>query len=246
MKKMFLFLLSFWAFILMANNSVKAVDTGFQVSQLSFETKNQIFSEIDILVIKDEPAQKSIACFDVNANGVIAIGHHTLSNRKIICVYSNEGVFQYGYSFTDSGDFGIEWDEENLNIYFARSSLLVSVTPQGDVLDVLDVPYTRENNSYARRLLYSTKRIVGDTEYIIGNKFGWMNLFAVSQSQMIKKNSTSEIVLYDVGTNQLINMIGIIFVCCVFVCIFIIAVVKQYKLWMKTQEKRDRMTPTEK
>lgn len=171
---------------------------------------------------------KTITCFDVNSNRLIAIGQNT-SDRKTICIYSNEGVFQYGYTFNCSGDFGVEWDEENLNIYFVRSSVIVSVTPNGELLDVFEVQNTIENNSYVNHFIHATKRTIGNAEYYIRNNMGVLNLFASSYSQISVKDITgSERIIYDVGSVQFFNMIVVIAIVCVFISVAIAVIAYQF------------------
>lgn len=229
MKRGYLFLPSVFILVLFTNViKVNAVNTGFKTNQLPSEEKNMFISNINILPIDEEPEKKTITCFDVNSNRLIAIGQNT-SDKKTICIYSNEGVFQYGYTFNCGGDFGIEWDEENLNIYFVRSSVIVSVTPRGEVLDAFEVQNTIENNSYVNHFIHSTKRTIGDTEYFIGNNLGILNLFTPSYSQIIVKDSTgTESVIYDVGSMQLTNMIVTIVIVCVFVFVAITVIAWQF------------------
>ena len=208
-KRYCLFLLSIFVFVLFTNTMVvNAMNTGFETSSLPSEEKTKFISGINLLPLNEEPGKTTIMSFDVNSNRLIAIGQNT-SSRKRICVYSDEGVFQYGYTFNCTGDFGVEWDDENLNIFFVRSDVIVSVTPSGEVLDALEVQDTIENNSYVYQFIHSTKRVVGDTEYFLGNDLGILNLFSLSYSQITVKDSVgTENVIYDVGSTQLYNAIG--------------------------------------
>lgn len=229
MKRVYLFLLSIFILVLFTNvMKVNAVNTGFKTNQLPSEEKNMFISNINILPIDEEPVKKPITCFDVNRNSLIAIGQNTL-DKKTICIYSNEGVFQYGYTFNCSGDFGVEWNEENLNIYFIRSSVIVSVTPRGEVLDVFEVQNTIENNSYVNHFIHSTKRTIGNAEYFIENNLGILNLLAPSYSLIIVKDSTgAESVIYDVSSMQLTNMIVTISFVCVFIFVAVAAITWQF------------------
>lgn len=229
MKRGYLFLLSILIFVLFTNvMKVSAMNTGFKTNQLPSEEKNLFISNINILTIDKEPVNKTITCFDVNSNRLLAIGQNT-SDRKTICIYSNEGVFQYGYTFNCSGDFGVEWDEENLNIYFVRSSVIVSVTPNGELLDVFEVQNTIENNSYVNHFIHATKRTIGNAEYYIRNNMGVLNLFASSYSQISVKDITgSERIIYDVGSMQFFNMIVVIAIVCVFISVVIAVIAYQF------------------
>ncbi len=220
MKRGRLFLLSIFIFVMFTNvTRVNAMHTGFKTNELTAEEKNMFLSNINIILIDEEPVKKTIICFDVNSNQLIAIGQNT-PDRKTICVYSNEGVFQYGYTFNCSGAFGVEWDEENLNIYFVRSSVIISVSPKGEVLGAYEVQNTIENNSYVNHFIHATKRTIDNNEYFIKNNMGLLNLFAVSYSQIIVKDSAGfENVIYDIGPIQITKTIVTIGLICIFVLV---------------------------
>ena len=228
-KQIYLFLL--FVFLIVVSIStieVNAMHTGFEITELPSEEKEVFISNINILSIDEEPVKKTIKCFDVNGDQLIAIGQNT-SNRKTICVYSNKGVFQYGYTFNCTGDFGVEWDEKNLNIYFVRSSVIVSVSPKGEVLGAFEVENTIDNNTYINHFFHTTKRTIGKEEYLIGNNMGLLNFFATSYSQIIVKDSTGfENVIYDVGSMYLTKMIVTISLICVFVLVAIAVVFGQF------------------
>ena len=213
------FLLFVFILVIFTNEiKVNAMHTGFKTNELSSEEKDMFISNINVLSIDEEPPQKSITCFDVNSNHLIAIGQNS-SDRKTICVYSNDGAFQYGYTFNCSGDFGVEWDDENLNIYFVRSGVIVSVTPKCEVLDVFEIQNTIENNSYVNHFVHATKRKIDNYEYCIRNNMGLLNLFSSSYSQIIVKDGTdTESIIYDVGSMQLTKTIVTISLICV--CVF--------------------------
>ena len=228
-KRSCFFLLFVFIFVIFPSAmKVNAMHTGFKTNELSSEEKDMFISNINVLSIDEEPVKKAITCFDVNSNHLIAVGQNS-SDRKTICVYSGEGDFQYGYTFNCSGDFGVEWDEENLNIYFVRSSVIVSVTPKGEVLGALEVQNTIENNSYVNHFIHATKTEIDNYEYYIRNNMGLLNLFAPSYSQIIVKDSTgAESIIYDVSSMQLKKTIVTISLICVFVIVAVAVVIWQF------------------
>jgi len=116
-----------------------------------------------------------------------------------------------------------------LNIYFVRSSVIVSVNPKGEVLGAFEVENTIDNNSYINHFFHTTKRTIGKDEYLIGNNMGLLNFFATSYSQIIVKDSTGfENVIYDVGSMYLTKMIVTISLICVFVLVAIAVVFWQF------------------
>lgn len=229
LKRISLLLLSVIILVSFSNTiEANAMNTGFKTNHLETEEKTLFISNANILLIDAEPAKKSITCFDVNSNRLIAIGQDTL-DRKTICIYSSEGVFQYGYTFSCSGDFGVEWDEENLNIYFVRSNMIASVTPSGEILDVFEVQNTAENNSYVNHFIHSTERIIDGTKYYIENNMGILNLFVPAYSQIITEDTVgARSVIYDVSSAQLSSVLTTVGIVSVFVVIAILAIVWQF------------------
>lgn len=184
-----------------------AINTGFLTDELPEKVQNQFVENIELRLIETEPTKSSVVCFDVNENQMIAVGQKS-SDRKIICVYSSDGIFQYGYTFNCSGDFGVEWDKDNLNIYFVRSDVVISVSQDGEISNVLEVTNSIENNSYVNHFIHATKKNIGDTTYLIRNDMGIFNWVATSYSQIVIKDvSDAENVVYDVNSTQLLSTI---------------------------------------
>ena len=232
-KKACLLLLSTLTLVLFPITiKVNAINTGLQTDEISSEEKESFIASIDISVISEEPPRKDITCFDVNSNHLIAIAQNTFnSSKQTVCIYSNEGVFQYGYTFDYSATYKLEWDEENLNIYFLRSSRLVSVTPSGDVLDVLKVRDGVENSIYSTKALYSLKRIVDGTEYSIKNDMGILRICSLgSLSKIIVKDSNgNESIIYDVNSMLFKKAIIILSIFSILVPIAVIGGIRDMK-----------------
>lgn len=187
-----------------------ALTTGFSVDDISESEKENI--DIDISLVSEAPSDKSISRFDVNENGMIALGHKLSGMSNMISVYDSDGNFKYGYSFDSYGTFGVEWDGDYLNIYFVRSDLLVTVDCEANIIGIAKVQNTKENNDYGNYCLYGTERVVGDTKYTIRNRMGVLNFIKSSHSQLVKTSADgTEIILYDVNTIQLIKRLLIIF-----------------------------------
>ena len=206
LKRSYIFIVCVVMFVLFTNiMTVNAVNTGFETNSLSEEAKNSFILNVDILLIDKESAKKPIVCFDVNnSNKLVAVGQNT-TDRKTISVYSEEGVFQYGYTFNCSGNFAVEWDKDNLNVYFVRSNVIVSVTPDAEIVEALEVKNSIENN------------------------MGLLNLFASSYSQVLVKDAIgAENVIYDVSSMQLANMIATVAVILVVVILAVVLITRQF------------------
>ncbi len=191
--------------------------SGFSTTAVDEELKERFTANID-LKLTDEPATSTIQCFDVNEEGVIALGHTPGSSLGVISVYSSDGTFKYGYEFGCSGLFGVEWDKEILNIYFVRSDLLVSVTSSGEITNISEVENTIENNSYYNNFISATNRNVNNMDYEM------RNIFLSSYSQLVLKDGNGkEMVLYNAQTSQLAQIGIVIIGAIIFVVVLLIA-----------------------
>lgn len=216
LKVSYLFVVSLLLCYFFSNvTAVKAMNTGFKTTSFSTEEKINFLSNVNISFIKNEPPKESVACFDVNSEGLVAIGQET-QGKKIICVYSKYGDFEYGYTFNCFGDFGVEWDNDNLNIYFVRSSAIISVSPNGVVVGAFETQNTHENNLYVNHFIHATKRTVGDEEYSIENGMGILNFFANSYSKVVVRDSVgSENVIYEMDSHPINTVLPFILTICI-------------------------------
>ena len=182
---------------------VGAVSTGFKTVELTQEEKEAFIAYIDMHRIEQEPARRTIAYFDVNADGLIAVAQLS-TGKEVVCVYSDDGIFQYGYTFDCYGAVAVEWDEKNLNVYFVRSGKIVSLTPSGEILDVLERDdHAQENTYYYNHDISANKKTVGDTEYFIRSDLGVLNFFASAHSRIVVKEANgTERIIYDVNAAQ--------------------------------------------
>lgn len=205
-----------------------AINSGFQTTDFPSEEKDAFIDNIDLQRIIEEPDKKEIVCFDVNEDRMIAIGQDAL-RRKMVCIYSDTGVFQYGYMFNCSGDYGLEWDKDTLNIYFVRSSVIIAVSSNGEISDVLEVPHTVENNSYINGYLHATEKRVKDTEYSAVNDgiFQWL---ASSYSRIAATDSAgAERIIYDASAAQIRKIVLVSSCFCVLIAAASISITKQLK-----------------
>ena len=197
-----------------ARINASAMKTGFDTDALKQDEKKQVISNINLTMFEHEPQKKTIECFDVNKNGEIALGFGKSSN-KIICIYSNDGEFQRGYSFVCDGKFGVEWNNDGLMLYLVRSDIKIMINQLGEIEDVVGIQNTIDNNSYWNKVVFATSRKNGDDMYVMENNGGILNVFASSSSQLVVENSNGEKqVLYDAGSvhisNSIICFIGVL------------------------------------
>ena len=224
-KRSHLLLLFVLLMIVSANKiNVHAMNTGFSTEELPEEMKKRYVSAA-LTCLNTEPEKISFVCFDVNEQGLVAIGQEENEDKKI-CVYSSQGEFLYGYKFNASGAFYVEWDGQIINLYKVRSGLIMSIDPDGNILDVKSVQNTYENSIYNLKMLGSTKRIVGNTTYVIRNDMGILNRIASSYSQIVTIDAAgTESIIYDVNSMQFaktIVAVSVILIVVAFVAIYLV------------------------
>lgn len=213
---------------------------GFEIEPLTSTENKRIKSNTTFEHFDEEPAKDSIECFDVNESGEIAIGSESHSS-KIISIYSTDGVFLYALEFETEGGFGLEWQDNGLNVYFVRGSIGLNIDSQGTVLNVFSIKDTADNNTYWNDVVFSQTRKVNGIDYKIDNDLGLLNLLQSSYSRLIKTTPNGvETVIYDVGNSQLFYSILWLGVILIVLIVAIISIAKQFKKNLENKNRDDR------
>lgn len=216
-------------FVFAGNINTFAMETGFSTEEMTQDEIERFFNNGHITRFTSEPAQEEIQCFDVDEDGMIAIGTGNAEKKKV-CIYSNDGNFQYGYKFNTSGSFEVELNNHILNIYFVRSDVAVSINSNGEIEDIAKIRNTIENNTYWNQSVRAVKKIVGDEEYVLKNDIGFLGIFASSYSQLYKIDASGEKhLLYDVNTHQFVRSIIMFVGVLVFVSIVLVVIIREFK-----------------
>lgn len=146
------------------NVSCFAMDIGFALEDVTEDEFSSVCTNLALSVIDEPDIDVGFCCFDVNESGDYALGFD-LPLKDIILVYDSTGSYQYGFSFSDNGAFGLEWDNENIVIYRVRSDLAISVDSSGNILEMGIIPDTLENNEYWNNEVNANKRNVAGVTY---------------------------------------------------------------------------------
>ena len=210
-----------------------AMETGFTTQEMERESQEHFLSNINLSLLDSPIEHEGISCFDVNEE-FIAVGFAHYSKRRV-CVYTLDGVFQYGYSFECYGDFDLEWEQKNLIIHFVRGDIAASFDSNANCIEVRRIEDTFENNSYWNKQIRSTRKKVGNCQYRIRNDMGLLNITATSYSQLVKiEEDGTESILYDVNDECLAQTIFGLIVCVLFVAVALTCVITNM---VKSQKK---------
>ncbi len=209
--------------------AVNAAEPGFSTETLSRQDEDRIRSNVEIVPLEAPPRKSAIQCFDVNREGMLAVGTGN-GERKTIAVYDPDGMYQYGFTYRVSGDFGLQWEGENIVIYSVRGDLAFIVNPHGELEEIQEIQNTPENNAYWHHVVFAKERRAGDCLYRLENHMGVLNLFASSYSQLVCVHSDgSKQVLYDVSAEQLTKAVFVMLLIILFAAIVLCAIWKQFR-----------------
>lgn len=183
--------------------------------ELSDEIRDSLLEAIQLKKIALNNCKQKIACFDVNQNEDIAIGFDEM-DEKIIAVFTSEGLYKYGYSFKTYGSFYVEWEDENLWIYFVRGDEGILLDKNANCIKCVELIDSYGSDSYWRKLAYGRREMNGNT-YLLKQKM------EEHYNKLVKINSDGkELVLYDVSLGHigLIFSVGSILVVLAFLVLF--------------------------
>ena len=221
--------------VLMGAMAVSAA--GFEFSPDPVPDQDQILENREFTLLEEPPRKFAILRFDVNEDGRIAIGTEK-GETKIVSVCDPNGVYQSGFTFQDRGDFGLQWEKEDLLVYSVRSNLAFRVSPAGEVTEIQEILINENNNSYWYNTVYAKERRVGSDRYYLTDDMGILNPVGPSYSQLVVAHADgTEQLLYDVNSEQLVRKIAVIAFMLLFVGIVFYVLTRQFKK-MKSDAKK--------
>ncbi len=227
-RRILLILFIISVFLWNGSESALAMNTGFSTDNMESNDQQLFLSNINLSLITEEPKKNGITCFDVNDNGLIVIGSEA-STKKSVSVYASDGTFKYGYAFNCSGSFGVEWDDNNIIIYFVRSDVAALFDATGTNLELKKIQDTTDNNSYWNHSVYSTQRTVNGSQYSMRNNMGLFNIFTSSYSQLIKTDADgNQITIYDVSSAHTTKFVIIFIAVILFVVLIVSKLILQF------------------
>lgn len=169
---------------------------GFILTPVNIAMWTKYLDILEISCLSHEPNPSSISCFAVSESEQVAIGVSS-STSKIVCVYSDEGDYQYGFSFSSDGSFGLEWEGNQIAICLVRSNVRIVIDEKGNCVRIDKIEDNIENESYWRNHIKSNKYVIDDVEYEMTNS-NPLKMLSSTYSTIIKTDINGDkIVLYD-------------------------------------------------
>lgn len=186
--------------ILSSFHPALAYGGGLNTEEMPKDEQESFLKSACINVFETEPEKRKTINFDVNENGLIAIGTE-INNNKCICVYSEDMIFQYRISFICAGAFGFEWNGNDIEIYFVRSNVDVIVDHEGNIKSVRSYSDDVKTNDYFINVLNVTERNIKGAKYTLktnSEKDAFLKPYSFPILS-VSRIGEDEIILYDVS-----------------------------------------------
>lgn len=228
-KKTGIFMFIIFACFIFGSIHASAINTGFETTELTPAECEKIKKNLSFSFLSEPPEAHTISCFDINEDGRIAIGTETTSAGRIL-VYTPEGQFMYGYFFDLDQSYGIEWDKENLLVYLVRSSLVVSLDKNGEIVEIREIKNTIKNNDYWNHIVFAKEREALGKRYVLQNDMGFFNWFASAYAQLMVTNADgSTKMIYDINRAYTIEVVLMFVIAIIIIITAIISIVHLIK-----------------
>ena len=139
----------------------------------------------EISLLTEDPPVDGIQCFAVSDSGLFALGLGVrVSGTMTVAVYSQDCVFQYGYTFQSSGGYVLDFHGENLVILFSRSGCTAELSPDGKCTQVKTLTPDEEND-YWYKVANSTVKERNGSAYQLVNHLGPLRPFSLYYSELV-------------------------------------------------------------
>ena len=214
--------------------SAAAMNTGFQLEDISESEATDFLEKTDIQLLDAVPEKGNIISFNV-CDGLIALATEDYAgyNRKYLCIYNMDGQFVKGYSF-NTREFGMDFDGENIFLYFDNEDIAVYLSATDQVEEVYSIPYGI-NYDYWEQHVYARERKVDGMEYRMQTGNGDLSDFlAPNYAQLVVVDEDgNEQIFYDNRPQR--NMNKMLWVAFMFV-LFAVAVITFIHAFRKGQK----------
>lgn len=198
---------------------VIAEESGLTLQAMSEVEQQRVLKNVALVAWTEEYAERPIKCFDVRADGMIALGFDRPRNGKYVAVLNPDGEFQYGYVFQCMGDFLVDWADDGLGIIWVRSDVFATFDEKGKCLSMYEFDMDSESNRHLNALR-KTGRTTGGMTYALRNDHA-LSALSVSYGSLVCTDAQGhEVILHDASAGSLSGAVGVVAVIAfVVVCI---------------------------
>jgi len=169
---------------------------------LTREEKDSFLKKINWESIDNDQYKAGIYCFDVAADGRIALG----IQGDAIYVYDHSGKFQYGCSFQSEGTFGIEFDGKMLLLHFNRGDTVLFIDEGGKCVDIQKTDDPISHVILINEIRNQTTKKMDGKTYLLERDLN----IGDSYSRFIIEENGKRVVLYDVTSDHIVKQVMLV------------------------------------
>ena len=206
MRKLWFVLAMISITIFSYSHTAYATEFDIEAYSVSEEDRDEFLQELNLKVISDDSRKRAINCLAVDENGNYALAFSNLSECWIY-IYDSNNVFQYGYSFTSKGDYGIAFCNSGLAIHFTRPNLFTIFDPTGNCLDIQKISNNTQSLREKDRIFYKTQINSNGKLYTLERDINVGDSYA---RLVVKDSSGEQHTIYDVSSDLAIQQVLLI------------------------------------
>ncbi len=197
-NRLFVFMTVLSAFLVFVSCSVERGED-FERNFVYEEEKERLLEAYGFELFTEEPGKRAINCFDIRSDGAFAVGISPLLGYDSVEIYDKYGNFQYGYTFRNDGDFGIEWNGDSLAVCSVKSEFLFELNGSGTA-DVYKI--AGNSGTHKNYIETSREKTVDGIKYTRKNDFILLNVIGNTHAKIIKEMPDGkETVIYDASAD---------------------------------------------
>ena len=163
----------------------QALALTIDVSNLPESDRESSLAYSQLIPLDSAIERQPISCFDISENGWIALGFEK-STEKSICVYDQDGLFQYGYAFENYGTISLGWNDDKLDILLNRGGHLMTLDQKNKILIVIDTRnLPSDSRAYKNSMRPFESLKVENRTYTLEHNLGFLRIFAPGYARLV-------------------------------------------------------------
>ena len=187
----------------------------------SDEEQRGIYESLSITAISDFKGSKTFTNFDVNEEGEVIVSFDNMLSNSVVA-FDKKGEYLFGFAIKTQGSFYVEWSGDNICLFLVRSSLMVTMNKEAELISIVDC------SEQYYDLIYKFK----NTENISTNEGNYsansyFMLFGTGHYKLTRECSDGVIDIYSAGFLPLIIEYSLILI---FISAYIVIIVYRLKI----------------